>query len=65
MAGDPIHVVLLDGRMAGSWRHRFVPGRCELEIRLQSRTDPATEAGIDAAVASYGSFLELPALRVA
>jgi hypothetical protein len=35
----PMHVVLLDGRMAGSWRHRFVrPGsrgqRCELDIRM-------------------------------
>ena len=64
-AGEPAHLVLRDGRLAGVWRHRFVGGRCELDIRLRTRTDPAAEAGINEAVASYGSFLGLPAVRVA
>jgi hypothetical protein len=65
VAGEPAHLVLRDGRLAGVWRHRFVRGRCELDIRLQSRTDPEAEPGIKQAVASYGSFLGLPAVRVA
>ena len=36
--GAPMHVVLRNGRMAGSWRHRLArrsagPG-CELDVRL-------------------------------
>jgi hypothetical protein len=30
----PMHVVLRDGRMAGSWRHLLADGRCELDIRI-------------------------------
>lgn len=42
----PIHVVLLDGRMAGAWRHSFVrpgtPGqRCHLDIRISGSPGPA------------------------
>ncbi len=44
VAGEPAHLVLRDGRLAGVWRHRFTRGRCELDIRLQARTDPAAEA---------------------
>ncbi len=65
VAGEPAHLVLRDGRLAGVWRHRFVRGRCELDIRLQFRTDPDTEPAINQAVASYGRFLGMPAVRVA
>lgn len=45
----PMHVVLLDGRMAGSWRHRFVRAgsrdqRCELDIRMVG-SGGVTESG--------------------
>lgn len=61
--GDPMHVILLDGRMAGAWRHRMLrsgsPGqRCELDIRIWQ--DDALEAGLDKAVAAYGAFLGMP-----
>lgn len=62
-AGEPAHLVLRDGRLAGVWRHRLVSGRCELDIRLRTRTDPETESAINQAVASYGKFLGLPAVR--
>jgi len=65
VAGEPAHLVLRDGRLSGVWRHRFVRGRCELDIRLHSRTDPEADPGINQAVASYGSFLGLEAVRVA
>jgi hypothetical protein len=65
--GEPMHVVLLDGRMAGSWRHTLFPGRCELDIRL---THPAETPGsplaaaVQAAVDRYGAFMGLPTVRV-
>ena len=65
VAGEPAHLVLRDGRLAGVWRHRFTRGRCELDIRLHARTGPESERGISRAVASYGSFLGMPAVRVA
>lgn len=66
---EPMHVALLDGRMAGSWRHSLVRigsagPRCELEIRL-SRTldgsgDDAMNHALGQTVARYGDFLGMP-----
>jgi hypothetical protein len=61
--GDPLHVVLLDGRMAGSWRHRLVrpgsPGqRCELDIRMRQEGIPT--GALEQAVARYEAFLVMP-----
>ncbi|PTT60671.1 winged helix DNA-binding domain-containing protein [Arthrobacter sp. HMWF013] len=70
-AGEPLHVVLLDGRMAGCWRHTMFPGRCELDIRLSGAgdlSDPAraraVEGAVQDAVDRYGSFLGLPTVQV-
>jgi hypothetical protein len=65
--GEPMHVVLLDGRMAGSWRHTLLPGRCELDIRLSSAPAAAgspLDAALREAVDRYGAFVGLPAVRV-
>nr|WP_248763962.1 winged helix DNA-binding domain-containing protein [Pseudarthrobacter sp. SSS035] len=64
VAGDPMHVVLLDGRMAGCWRHTMFSGRCELDIRLSAAADRATEDAVQDAVDRYGAFLGIPAARV-
>ncbi|WP_371706827.1 winged helix DNA-binding domain-containing protein [Pseudarthrobacter sp. NIBRBAC000502772] len=64
VAGDPMHVVLLDGRMAGCWRHTMFPGRCELDIRLSAAAGPAVEDAVQDAVDRYGAFLGIPAVRV-
>lgn len=61
---NPIHAVLLDGRFAGFWRHSFVRGTCELDIRLTTKLDPQGERALDDAVADYGAFLEMPARRL-
>ena len=63
VAGAPMHVVLLDGRMAGSWRHTLFAGRCELDIRLFAAADPAMEEAVQDAVDRYGAFLGIPAVR--
>ncbi|WP_426986997.1 winged helix DNA-binding domain-containing protein [Pseudarthrobacter sp. Y6] len=64
VARDPMHVVLLDGRMAGSWRHTMFAGRCELDIRLFAAADPAPDDAVQDAVDRYGVFLGIPAARV-
>jgi hypothetical protein len=66
-AGEPIHVVLLDGRMAGSWRHKLLPDRCELDIRLSHAAEtPGSPlaAAVQDAVDRYAAFTGLPAVRV-
>ncbi len=65
--GQPMHVVLLDGRLAGSWRHTLLPDRCELDIRLHGSADaPGSPlaAAVQEAVDRYGAFIGLPAVRV-
>jgi hypothetical protein len=67
-AGEPMHVVLLDGRMAGSWRHTLLPGRCELDIRLAAgpvgRPGSPLAAAVQEAVDRYAAFTGLPAVRM-
>lgn len=65
--GDPQHVVLLDGRMAGTWRHRLIrpgsPGqRCELDIRM--RQDKISTGALEQAATRYEAFLGMPASYV-
>lgn len=66
--GSLLHVVLLDGRMVGSWRHTLVPGRCELDIRMFDPADPAPGSALDVAIGDavdrYAAFLGIPAVRV-
>ena len=54
VAGEPMHVVLRDGRMVGSGGTPCVRGRCELDIRLDPVTDPGEPVG--KAVAAYGKL---------
>lgn len=63
VADAPMHVVLLDGRMIGSWRHTLLPGRCEVDARLTASAGPIN-AAVDAAVARYAAFMGTPAVRV-
>jgi hypothetical protein len=66
--GALMHVVLLNGKMTGSWRHLLLHGRCELDIRLTSAAAAAPAeplaAAVDGAVARYAAFLGIPATRV-
>ncbi|MDQ0822013.1 hypothetical protein QFZ79_004393 [Arthrobacter sp. V4I6] len=64
VAGEPLHLVLRNGRLAGAWRHNLVRGRCELDIRLDSDHHPDDEHEISRAVAAYGRFLGMPAVRL-
>jgi hypothetical protein len=66
---NPMHVVLLDGVLAGSWRHSLVrqgsaAKRCELDIRLSRPLGHAAEQAVEHAVARYGDFLGMPTVRI-
>jgi hypothetical protein len=61
--GAPMHVILLDGRMAGAWRHRFLRSgssgqRCELDIQMLQ--DKALADALEQAVERYEAFLGMP-----
>lgn len=53
----PMHVVLLDGRLAGWWRHGFSGGSCQLDVRMNRPASPAEQMALDAEVERYGRFL--------
>ncbi|TLM84870.1 hypothetical protein FDW83_05540 [Pseudarthrobacter sp. NamE2] len=61
-------MVLLDGRMAGSWRHTLRPDRCELDIRSAgpagSRPGTPLYPAVQAADDRYAAFLGITAVRV-
>ncbi|MHC8607198.1 winged helix DNA-binding domain-containing protein [Paenarthrobacter ureafaciens] len=53
----PMHVVLLDGRLGGWWRHRFAGGGCDVEVRMNRPATPEVQAAVEAEVDRYGRFL--------
>ncbi|WP_373458731.1 winged helix DNA-binding domain-containing protein [Paenarthrobacter nicotinovorans] len=55
----PMHVVLLDGRLAGWWRHTFTGGACELDVRMNTPATKEEQAALEAEAARYGTFLGL------
>ena len=59
--GGPMHVVLLDGRQAGSWRHTFSGGACQLDVRMNEPTTPPVQSALNAEVQRYGRFLGMEA----
>ncbi len=59
-AGSPVHVVLLDGRMAGWWRHDLSGAECLLDVRMDRALDAAGHAALEAEAVRYGAFLGMP-----
>ncbi|TVU60664.1 winged helix DNA-binding domain-containing protein [Paenarthrobacter nitroguajacolicus] len=55
----PMHVVLLDGRLAGWWRHGFSGGVCELDVRMNRPATPEEQLAVEAEVDRYGRFLDM------
>ena len=62
--GGPMHVVLLDGRLGGWWRHGFAGDTCELDVRLNQPATPSVQRALEAEVERYGSFLGMEAKLV-
>ncbi|MGW9413377.1 winged helix DNA-binding domain-containing protein [Arthrobacter cupressi] len=59
-AGAPMHVVLLDGRLAGWWRHGFSGGECGLEVKMDRPLDTGGRSALEAEAARYEAFLGMP-----
>ncbi|NQD88333.1 winged helix DNA-binding domain-containing protein [Paenarthrobacter sp. CM16] len=57
----PMHVVLMNGRLAGWWRHGFSGGTCQLDVRMNRPPSPSEQEALDAEVARYGRFLGMEA----
>jgi len=53
--------VVVDGRVAGTWRRTLGRGSVDVELRLFERPPAAIRRALLAAVARYGAFLELEA----
>ncbi|MGR0158324.1 winged helix DNA-binding domain-containing protein [Paenarthrobacter nitroguajacolicus] len=60
----PMHVVLLDGRLAGWWRHGFSGGVCELDVRMNRPNSPAEQQALETEVGRYSRFLAMEARLV-
>ncbi|MET3905448.1 winged helix DNA-binding domain-containing protein [Paenarthrobacter sp. 4246] len=57
----PMHVVLMDGRLAGWWRHGFSGGACQLDVRMNRPASPPEQMALEAEVERYGQFLGMEA----
>ncbi|MFK0041729.1 winged helix DNA-binding domain-containing protein [Paenarthrobacter sp. NPDC090517] len=53
----PMHVVLLDGRLAGWWRHGFSGGTCRLDVRMNQPTTAQEQEALQSEADRYGRFL--------
>ncbi|MEV7660229.1 winged helix DNA-binding domain-containing protein [Paenarthrobacter sp. NPDC089316] len=53
----PMHVVLLDGSLAGWWRHGFNGGVCELDVRMNRPATRDEQSALETEAARYGRFL--------
>lgn len=53
----PMHVVLLDGRLAGWWRHGFSGRTCEVDVRMNRPTTAKEQEALQSEVDRYGRFL--------
>ena len=60
----PMHVVLVDGRLAGWWRHSFAGGTCGLEVRMNKPANPEEQRALEAEAERYGRFLGMEAKLV-
>ncbi len=59
-----LHAILLDGQLAGRWRHAIGKREVIVEADLHRPLNRAAKHALAAAVERYGQFLEMPAISV-
>jgi hypothetical protein len=59
--GTPVHVVFVDGRLAGHWRRAGTPSHIEVEVVALRPFSPTEVAALERASADYGIFVGVPA----
>ncbi|MET0864108.1 MAG: winged helix DNA-binding domain-containing protein, partial [Nakamurella sp.] len=52
--------VLIDGQLAGHWRHQLGRSDAVIEIQLRRRLSGSEQGALRAAVAQYGAYLGMP-----
>ncbi|MET0725888.1 MAG: winged helix DNA-binding domain-containing protein [Leifsonia sp.] len=55
-----LHAVLLDGTVAGTWKHTITRAAATLEVRPLITLGTAEQAALDRAAQDYGDYLRLP-----
>jgi hypothetical protein len=55
-----LHAVLIDGTLAGHWRHRLDAGTAVVQVQPIRTWSAAEHAAVSAAVAGYGRYLGCP-----
>ena len=56
------HAILLDGHLAGHWRHALEASRVVVDVYLYRALSPTAERALEAAVNAYGRFNGKPAV---
>jgi hypothetical protein len=56
------HAILLDGRLAGHWRHVLEKNKVIIETQLNRRFGPTEKQALRVSVERYGTFLGVPAV---
>jgi Winged helix DNA-binding domain len=56
-----VQAVVLDGRVAGTWKRILTPKALTVEVSLRVRLDGAQRAALDAAAGRYGRYVGRPA----
>jgi hypothetical protein len=55
-----MHAILVDGTLAGYWRHQIGRDRAEVQTQLRRPLTEGEQAALHAAVARYAAFLGRP-----
>ena len=55
-----LHVLLIDGALAGHWRHQLAGSGAVIEIQLRRPITAVERAALDRAVSRYGEYLGVP-----
>ena len=55
-----LHAILVDGRLAGHWRHQFGKNGAVVEVQLRRLLAADERTALEAAVDRYGDYLGVP-----
>ena len=55
-----LHALLIDGRLAGHWRHQLSSAGAVIEVQLRRPFTAPERAALEHAVLRYGEYLGVP-----
>jgi len=63
MGNAATSILILDGRVAGTWKRRFVKGAVDVQFSLFRRLKTTERRAVTAAVERYGAYLQMDAVQ--